>query len=148
MILLSDTNVLVHLGHVGRLWVLPKLAETEVLDAVLLECHHPSQPSLVSDIHASGIRMVQSELSWVLAAQAYRTLELSTQDALCLHYAKSFGRILLTNDGPLRKNSGQHGVTVHGTIWVIEAAARLDLVPGGELCRWLQLLCDRKWRLP
>lgn len=148
MILVSDANVLIHLGHVGGLWVLPKIAATEVLDVILQECHHPSQPTLVPDIQGSGVQVVQSELSWILEAQQYHTAAMSAQDSLNLHYAKAFGRVLLTNDGPLRRHSNHHGVAVHGTIWILEEAARLDLVPGGDLCEWIRLLSDPRWRLP
>ena len=54
LILLSDANVLIDLGHVGGLALLPQLGRTEVLATVLLECDHTTQPDLVEQIKEQG----------------------------------------------------------------------------------------------
>ncbi|WP_071789086.1 hypothetical protein [Leptolyngbya sp. Heron Island J] len=58
MILLSDANVLIDLGHVQGLDVLCQIETVEVLDVVLEECDHPSQPDLVANILEAGLSII------------------------------------------------------------------------------------------
>lgn len=138
MILLSDANILIDLGYVGGLTLLTQLAPTEVLDVVLLECEHERQPDLVSAVRASGVTVIPTQTSWVNAARAYRSAELSSQDRLNLYYAKTYSRMLLAGDKPLRDRCGSEGVEVHGSLWLIEKAFSRSLVSTHELCRWLE----------
>jgi hypothetical protein len=100
LILLSDANVLIDLGYVSGLWVLAQLGQVEVLDVVLEECKHPRQPTLVDDIYQAGIQVVTVPHEWPALARPYQTKALSFQDVLCLYYAKTFQRSLLTNENP------------------------------------------------
>lgn len=145
LILLSDANILIDLGYVDGLSLLPKIAPVEVLDVVLSECDHPSQPSLVEDIRACGIREVATEVRWM--SEAKRVKGLSSQDALNLYYAARYGRVLLTGDNRLRKQSDMSGVEVHGSIWLAEQAYRRELVATQRLCYWLHEWSKRR-RLP
>jgi len=61
MILLADAMVLIDLEHVDGLNVLTRLGSVEVLDVVLEECIHPSQPSLEAHVRTAGILVVQSD---------------------------------------------------------------------------------------
>lgn len=139
MILLSDANVLIDLGYVDGLALLDQLAPTEVLDVVLLECEHERQPELVAAVRGSGVTVIPTQANWVSAARAYRSAELSGQDRLNLYYAKTYGRILLAGDKPLRDRCGIEGVEVHGSLWLVEQAFGQSLVSAGELCRWLEV---------
>jgi len=148
LILLSDTNVLIDLGHVGGIKILGQLGAVEVLDVVLLECKHPSQPDLVKDIVDAGISQIQTDVAWVKAAARYRKGNLSVPDALNIFYAKTFGCTLLTNEKPMRLVCQQELIIVHGTLWIIEAAYQQCLVPNEELCQWLLILSKLDRRLP
>lgn len=148
MILLSDANVLIDLGYVDGLRLLAQLAPTEVLDVVLLECEHEQQPDLVSAIQDSGVSVITTEASWVGAARAYKAAELSVQDRLNLFYAKTYGRILLAGDMPLRNRCAAEGVEVHGSLWLVEQAFVGSLVAPIELCRWLEVWPTLGRRLP
>lgn len=148
MILLSDANILIDLGYIGGLQLLPQLAPTEVLDVVLLECEHPSQATLVQDIQLAGITTVPTEPSWVQAARPYRSRALSLQDCLNLFYALTRGRVLLAGDKLLRDHCVTHGVSVHGSIWLVEQAHNRRLVARSELCRWLRIWPRIGRRLP
>ncbi|MBC7964186.1 MAG: hypothetical protein H7Y05_14730 [Steroidobacteraceae bacterium] len=53
MILLTDTSILIDLEYVGGIAVLPRIAPCEILDVVLDECEHESQPGLVQNIKQS-----------------------------------------------------------------------------------------------
>lgn len=148
MILLSDANVLIDLGYVGGLSLLAGLAPTEVLDVVLLECEHERQPGLVAAVRSSGVTVVPTQASWLTAARAYRSAELSSQDRLNLYYAKTYGRVLLAGDKPLRDRCGLEGIEVHGSLWLVERAFSRSLMSAGELCRWLEVWPSLGRRLP
>ncbi|MEL7509501.1 MAG: hypothetical protein AAFN42_19390, partial [Cyanobacteria bacterium J06554_1] len=87
MILLSDANVLIDLGHVQGLDILCQLESVEVLDVVLEECDHPSQPDLVAKILDAGVQLIETKIEWLQAAQAYRQGNLSPPDLLNFCYA-------------------------------------------------------------
>ena len=148
MILLSDANVLIDLGYVDGLELLVQLAPTEVLDLVLDECEHPSQPGLVRAVEEAGVTVVATQANWVTAATAYRVGELSLRDRLNLHYAKTYERILLAGDLPLRERCSKEGVEVHGSLWLVEQAFTLGLITAKELCRWLSVWPTIGRRLP
>lgn len=148
MILLSDADVLIDLCHVNGLELLAQLAPAEVLDVVLNECEHPSQPSLVSTIHRSGVKVVTTQLGWVEAAMAYKSAELSSRDQLNLYYAKAYQRVLLSGHLPLRERCIKEDVMVHGSLWIIEEAFRRQLVAANELCRWLKIWSTLGSHLP
>lgn len=148
MILLSDANVLIHLAAVGGLWVLPHLEATEVLDAVLSECSHPSHPGLIEEVRAAGIRIVESQVGWLLGSMELGTAKISAIDALVLYYSRMNKRIVLTNDKPMRQACARLELEARGTIWIINECANKALVEPAELIRWIDILSDPKYRLP
>lgn len=139
MILLSEANMLIDLGYVEGLELLVQLAPTEVLDVVLDECEHPSQPGLVSAVEEAGVTVVATQARWVTAATAYKVGELSIRDRLNLYYAKTYQRVLLAGDLPLRERCSKEGVEVHGSLWLVEQAFTLGLFTAQELCRWTKV---------
>lgn len=106
------------------------------------------QPELVAAVRGSGVTVVPTQATWVNAARAYRSAELSGQDRLNLYYAKTYGRTLLAGDKPLRDRCGVEGVEVHGSLWLVEQAFGQSLIPAGELCRWLGVWPSLGRRLP
>jgi len=148
LILLSDANVLIDLGHVQGLDILCQLETVEVLDVVLEECDHPSQPELTTKILKAGIQLIETKVEWLQAAKAYRQGNLSSPDLLNFYYAKTYKRLLLTNEKPLRTLCQQQNVTVHGTLWVIQEAYQRRLSTPATLCRWLETLSNLDRRLP
>ena len=148
MILLSDANVLMDLGHMHGLNVLVQLAPIEVLDVVLNECHHHSQPTLIADIRAAGIKEIKAQLSWFESMAPYAGKRLSLQDQLNLYYAETFSRTLLTNERPLREVCRQRNIAVHGTLWIIAEVHSRQILAPHTLCKWLDVLSDLDRRLP
>jgi predicted nucleic acid-binding protein len=148
LILIADASILIDLAVVGRVNVLPAIARTEVLDVVLEECDHPSQPTLRNDIVESGITVVESAVSWVGAAQPFRKPALSMPDALNLFYAHTRSRVLMAGDRALRQAAQEVKVEVHGTIWLVEQLASRGLVDSIELCAWLHQWPSSGRRLP
>ena len=149
MTLLVDANVLIDLWHVGGLSVLTRIAPGEVLDIVLEEeCLDDHNPGIKQAVHKAGIREVSTYAEWLDTAMQLKNASLSICDALNLYYAKTFHRILLTNERPLREKCRQHRVSVHGTLWVIEQSYRQKLVSVRDLCEWLSILPAKGSRFP
>ncbi|MEL6232037.1 MAG: hypothetical protein AAFR24_19200 [Cyanobacteria bacterium J06627_3] len=119
-----------------------------MLDVVLEECDHPSQPELTTKILKAGIQLIETKVEWLQAAKAYRQGNLSSPDLLNFYYAKTYKRLLLTNEKPLRTLCQQQNVTVHGTLWVIQEAYQRRLSTPATLCRWLETLSNLDRRLP
>lgn len=150
MILLSDAMVLMDMGHVNGLDTLVAIAQVEVLDVVIQECEHSSQPGLIEAIKNAGIKEVTTTHLLTKRAKDYSAANprLSLQDSLCLHYAKQNQRILLSNEKQLRAKCEEEKVEVHGTIWIMEQAHTKRLRQQEELCNWLATLSIRERRLP
>ena len=143
---LIDANVLIDLGIVQGLSILPKLDASEVLDIVLLECEEPE--GLANQVIAVGIQEIESQIKWRQKAQSFKTSRLSSQDVLNFYYAKTFQRILLTNEKPLRSLCEREGVAFHGLLWVIEQAHQSQLESSDCLCNWLLTLEQIGSRFP
>jgi len=146
LILLSDANVLIDLFHVDGISVLTQLATVEVLDVVFDECTYPDQ--IQDKITESGITQVVVQPLWIRLAQQYCQGKLSQQDALCLHYAMTFNRTLMTNEKPLRNLCQQKNINHHGILWIIQQAYLKGIVTNVELCKWLSILIAQGSRLP
>lgn len=147
MILVSDANVLIDLGYVDGLQALTQLGEVEILDVVFDECCHPSQPELHREIAAVGIRKITVLSQWAQLARPYQTGLLSFQDALCLYYAKTYQRILLTNEAPLRRYCEEQKVPVHDIHWIIHSVYEQQLVSSSILWQWRSILNHDNRRL-
>jgi len=132
--LLADAMVLIDLGYVSGLDVLLKIDHAEVLNTVLEECRHDKQPSLVSDTSAADIVMVEVTLDLLKRARRHKTTKLSLQDCANLEYGKESGSILLSNEKVLREKCGELGVTVHGTVWIMERVLELKLRTRDQIC--------------
>lgn len=146
MIVIADANVLIDLGLVNGLGVLTQLAQVEVLDVVFNECTAPAQ--LQDLIISVGIQKIEVTIDWLLSSRQYQQGELSSPDALCLYYAKTFERGLITNDKPLRKASQQQGIEIHGTLWIIRQAYEQKILSSNELCKWISTLVKLDRRMP
>lgn len=145
---MTDANILITLFDVDGVAVLPQIAPTEVLDVVLAECEHESQPGLREAVIASEIEVVTSEIAWAAQANKMKGGKLSSVDALCLYYAKSRGMALLSGDKPLRNRCKEEGVEYHGVLWVVREAYDRNLMPPEELCRWVNIWPLMERRLP
>jgi hypothetical protein len=139
LILISDASILIDLGLVDGIDLLPKLGECEVLDLVLMECEHPSQPGLVRTVKESGILVVPVLQALLNEAASLQAKFLSIQDKLTLCYAKHRNGIVLAGDRPLQDLCQEMGIEYRGANWVIEESHRLGLIDREELYRWIQL---------
>lgn len=68
---------------------------------------------------------------------------LSIHDGLAFALAKSMeGCVLLTGDAKLRTLAENHGMEVHGTLWLLEIIHRHGLVPAEQLAAVLRVFDD------
>lgn len=148
MILLADANILIDMEHVGAIGVLARIAPCQVLDVVVEECDHESQPNLVRNLLDSGIIVVETTPSLAKCAAQRRSGKISTIDMMHICYAEQHGHIVLAGDRPLRERCVEEGIDVRGSIWIVEEAYRLALVERDELCRWLRVWPAVGRRLP
>lgn len=148
MILISDASILIDLGFVDGIYLLPKLGECEVLDLVLMECEHPSQPDLVRTVKESGIVVIPVLQALLDEATSLQAKFLSVQDKLTLCYATHRNGIVLAGDRPLRDMCQEIGIECKGAIWIVEEAHRQGLISREELCRWVSVWPTVGRRLP
>lgn len=148
MILLADTSILIDLEYVGGIAVLPRITPCEILDVVLAECEHASQPELAQNIKKSGITVVETSPDLARRASSQRRGGVSTIDMMTLCHAKERGHTVLAGDRPLRDRCKEEGVEFRGSIWIVEEAFKLELVSAEELQRWLLLWPTVGRRLP
>ena len=148
MILIADAGILIDLGFVDGVEVLSKLGTCEVLDLVLMECDHQSQPDLVRVIKQSGITVVPVSDGLLKEANSLQAKQLSVQDKLTICYAATMKRIVLAGDRPLREKCQEAGIECKGAIWIVEEAYRKGIVVSSELCRWISVWPSVGRRLP
>jgi len=148
LILLADTSILIDLEHVGGIAVLPRIAPCEILDVVLAECEHVSQPDLVPNIKQAGITVVETSLDLASRASGLRRGGVSTIDMMTLCHAKERGHTVLSGDRPLRERCKEEKVDFRGSFWIVEEAHKQGLVAAVELLRWLSVWPTVGRRLP
>jgi predicted nucleic acid-binding protein len=148
LILLADTSILIDLEYVGGIDVLPRIAPCEILDVVLDECEHASQPDLVQNIRESGITVIEATIDLANKTTALRRGGVSTIDMMTLCHAKEHGHTVLAGDRPLRERCNEESVAVRGSIWIVEEAHRQQLLESAELICWLTVWPTIGRRLP
>jgi hypothetical protein len=148
LILLSDACILIDLAYVDSIDLLPRLGQCEVLDLVLQECEHPSQPDLVQRVKDSGITVIEVTTALITEAKAMHSGGLSLNDRLTLCHARCHQHVVLVGDRLLRKRCASEGIEYRGAFWLVEEAHRLSLVAPQELCRWLTVWPKVGRRLP
>lgn len=126
MIVLSDTSPINYLVLIGQVDVLPQLfGEVVVPPAAHAELQHPNTPGIVR--------------SWAVALPAWLTvrspllvdpqIRLGKGEAEAISLAIEMkATLLLVDDRRARREAETRGLTVAGTVNVLEAAARRDLL--------------------
>lgn len=148
LILLADTSILIDLEYVRGIALLPRIAPCEILDVVLDECEHASQPDLVQNIKQSGITVVDTTFDLANKATAMRRGGVSTIDMMTLCHAREHGHTVLAGDRPLRERCAEEGVEFRGSIWIVEEVHRQRLIEAAELMSWLTVWPKVGRRLP
>ena len=142
-----DTCVLIDLHKGGVLRELFRFPHRLVVpDVIVDELREPD----VEELLEAGLEAV--ELS---GAQVLEVLELrvryprpSLNDLFALVVARSLDALLLTGDKHLRQAAETMGVTVHGTLWVLDEMIWAQILPPQRAAEALRRMLAQGRRLP
>lgn len=144
----TDSNIWIDL-HVADLierafllpfdWVAP--------DVVVAELTEPPGQSLVqAGLHERELSGPQVQLVVTMAARYIRP---SRVDLFALVLAKEIHAMLLTGDRALREAAEQEGVSVHGTLWLLDQIVEVyQLISGLQAWEALEAMRQARRRLP
>lgn len=149
----SDTNVWLDFSVIDRLELPFKLPYTYIMNNDAVENELLSPPDLNKRLLELGLESVElSEEEFYLAYELNQKYKKpSTYDCVSLAIAKIRGIVLLTGDGPLRKAAVAEGVTVMGTIGVLDQLMENSLIETEEYLYCIERLLEEnggKVRLP
>lgn len=149
----SDTNVWLDFSIIHRLEIPFKLPYTYIMneDAITDELLSPKE--LRENLMALGLQAVELSEEEFYLAEEYNAkyIKPSLYDCVALAIAKARGITLMTGDGPLRKAAMQEGVTVIGTIGVLDRLYKGEYIEKEEYVNCLIALLEnngKKVRLP
>lgn len=102
-----------------------------------------------SEITRSGIVSIETPVNIMLAmAELAAKYNISVYDAALMLYAKESGSILLSGDKLFRAASKKEGVTVKGTLWVLEELVTKKIIQANKACFILERMFMLGRRLP
>lgn len=144
---ISDATLWIDL-HAGKLleavfclpytWVAP--------DLVVAELQEPAGARLVAaGLQSRGLSgpLVRELVS---LRAVYRGVSVADLSALVL--AKAMGSVLVTGDAHLRRAAQREGVTVHGTLWVLDELVRAGVMAAPAVAQALEEILAAGGRLP
>lgn len=118
----SDTNVWIDFRAISRLSLPFRLPYTYIMysESITSELLNPA--GFQQELTAAGLVGVDITIEEFLLAESWGNIypKLSIQDRIALAIAKERKIVLLTGDKALRKAAGKEGVSVWGTIGVLD----------------------------
>ncbi len=118
----SDTSVWIDFSTIHKVELPFRLSYTYIMSKDAVEDELLSPPGLGAELISYGLIPVEITIDEFFRAQQYGTVysQLSTYDRIALAIAKERKIILLTGDGALRKAAVQEGVTILGTLGILD----------------------------
>ena len=146
-VLVVDTSVIIDLHHSGLLKETFSLPYRFIApDVIIAEMRTPPGSALL----ALGLESVKLYGKHVLEVgqlvEDYR--KVSTNDIFAVVVAREHNTHLVTSDGPLRDMASQIGVSVRGTLWLLDELIRLEIVTPGLAIQSLNVMLVKGSRLP
>lgn len=142
-----DANILIDLSRgdlLARLFALP--CQFAAPDGVLDELVEPDRERLRQmGLQRAGLTTEQLLEAALLSAEHRR---LSLGDCTALIAARDAQTMLLTGDAGLRTLAQEHGVVVHGVLWVLDELEATGLLDDSTLAASLRRMLARGARLP
>ncbi len=138
----SDTSVWIDFSLIHNTTLPFRLSYTYVMSRDAVEDELLSPEGLGAELMSCGLRPVDITIDEFLLAEQYgiRYPQLSKYDRLALSIAKQRRFILLTGDGALRKAALQQGVTILGTLGILDQLWEEGKVTAEELLECLKQL--------
>jgi predicted nucleic acid-binding protein len=142
-----DSNVWIHLHHAGLIEETARLPfELTSPDVVVAELEDPEgQLVLPSDLIVATLDAHDIVALRGLAACHTRT---SIADLAALVIAERDRCALVTGDAALRKVAEEHGLRVHGVLWVLDHLVQSGLVKPSRAAAGLRAMLDMGARIP
>ena len=75
-------------------------------------------------------------------------LDLSIGDISIIVLARHTNDIILSGDGPLRKEVKRYNIQLHGTLWVLDMLVEQNILSPKDAACALRAMCDNERRLP
>ena len=140
----SDTNVWIDFSVIGKLELPFRLSYTYLMSRDAVEDELLSPPGLGRELVSNGLVPVEITIDEFLLAETYGTKyrRLSIYDRIALAIAKCRNITLLTGDGALRKAAKQEGVSVTGTLGLLDQLWGQKLMTVEEYQTTLMSLLD------
>lgn len=153
MYISSDTNIWIDFKTINALEMPFKLNYDYVMsnDAIQDELLSPTE--LKDELLSLGLTPTELDDAELLLVYAYGSKypELSAYDTFAMAIAKKRSYILLTGDGNLRKAATAEGVTIKGTLWVLDELFKKGHLSKADYKQYLlelQKYNGRQIRLP
>ena len=130
----SDTNVWIDFMTIGKMEIPFLLPYTYIMSKEAIEDELLSPPGLGSRLISFGLVPVEITAEEFFLAERYGNeyLKLSRYDRIALAIAKQREIVLLTGDSALRKAAKQEGVTIMGTLGVLDQLLERRIITEGE----------------
>ena len=149
----SDTNVWLDFVEIEKLNLPFRLPYVYLMNDETVDDELLSPPGLSDELLQLGLQKTElTEDEFFLAEElASRYAKPSVYDCIALAIAKIRGLTLLTGDGPLRKAAIAEGVTVMGTIGILDQLHSEKHIEDEEYAECIQKLLEKnggKVRLP
>ena len=146
-VLVIDTSVWIHLEKGGLFDQAFRLPVKWCSPDVIVE--ELGQPS-VEEVIACGLQSVELSAEQVQEIVALRKKYRGpgTKDLSALVLARSLGTTLVTGDRHLREAAETEGVTVHGTLWLLDAMVAQSIISQQRAAQALEAMLAAGSRLP
>lgn len=146
-VLVIDTSVIIDLHHGGLLKEVFSLPYRFVApDVLIAEMRTPPGSALLAlgleSVELSGEQML--EVGQLV--EKYR--KVSTNDIFAVVIAREHNTHLVTSDGPLRDVASLVGISVRGTLWILDELLRLNIVTPSFAIQSLEAMLVKGSRLP
>ena len=138
----SDTNVWLDFVTIGKLPLPFRLPYIYLMDEDTIQDELLSPPKLGSMLQSLGLRSTEltEEEYWPAEEYMQKYSKPSRYDCVALAIAKCRNITLLTGDKALRKAASEEGVSVIGTIGVLDKLLEQNLVDEEEYISCLEAL--------
>lgn len=149
----SDTNVWIDFYVISKLDLPFRLPYAYIMYEESIDGELLNPPNLSSNLREAGLIGVEITTEEFFLADSWGNIykKLSTPDRIALSIAKTRNIVLLTGDRALRNAAKNEGVSVIGTIGLLDQLYEKDLIDKREAIECLTALLDhngREVRLP